>query len=265
MPNLTLGLVGLGNIGTFLAQGILDNNLPYNLTFINDVDEGRIAAFKAQFPALNAEAVDLDTLSARSKVIVEAAQMTVVPELAQKALLAAQQVEASKYLFVMSVGGLLNLSPDFHRELSGSYLKILAPSGAIGGMDALAAMTLANVSQMRLTTRKPPKALGRDDKEAVVLYEGPPAPAFQLYPKNVNVAITLALATVGLEKMQFKLISDPAVGQNIHKVEAIGDAGTITMELANTPSPHNPRTSYLAALSIISALKRFSQNLLVGY
>ncbi len=265
MPNLTLGLVGLGNIAYFLAKGIIEHELPYNLTFINDIDESNVKGFEEAFPELKPEYADLDTLSARSKVIVEAAQMTVVPELAQKALLAAQQVEATKYLFVMSVGGLLRLSQDYQRELAGSYLKIIAPSGAIGGLDALAAMNLAGMRSIQLTTRKHPSAYGRDDKEAVVLYEGPPAPAFELYPKNVNVAITLALATVGLDKLAFTLISDPRVSQNIHTIEAQGDAGSVRFELANNPSPHNPRTSYLAALSIISALKRFSQNLLVGY
>lgn len=265
MPNLTLGLVGLGNIASFLVKGIIEHQLPYSLTFINDFDDAKVAAFKASFPGLQLESVDLDTLAARSKVIVEAAQMTVVPSLAEKALLAAQQVEATKYLFVMSVGGLLKLDRGFQDELAGSYLKIIAPSGAIGGLDALGAMNLAGMRSIKLTTRKPPKALGRDDKAAVVLYEGLPAPAFELFPKNVNVAITLALATVGLDKLAFRLISDPEVSQNIHTIEAEGDAGTIRMELSNTPSPHNPRTSYLAALSIISALKRFSQNLLVGY
>lgn len=265
MPNLTLGLVGLGNIATFLAKGIVEHALPYNLTFVNDVSEQRVDEFRRAFPDLNHQFADLDTLAARSKVIVEAAQMSVVPLIAQKALLAAQQVEATKYLFVMSVGGLLQLTPEFSQDLAGSYLKILAPSGAIGGLDALSAMKLAGLESIRLITRKPPQALGRDDNKPVILYEGLPAPAFEQYPKNVNVAITLAMATAGLDKLKFTLISDPGVTQNIHTIEAEGPAGKACFELANTPSPHNPKTSYLAALSIISALKRFSQNLLVGY
>jgi len=265
MPKLTLGLVGLGNIGTFLAQGIIDYNLPYKLTFANDIDEQRAAAFCERFPALDVQLVDLDTLAARSKVIVEAAQMSVVPVIARKALLAAQQVEATKYLFVMSVGGLLRLDEEFHRELADSYLKIIAPSGAIGGLDALSAMTLAKMDHVRLTTRKPPKALGRNDKELTEVYRGPPAPAFEQFPKNVNVSITLGLSTVGLDKLEFVLVSDPGLAQNVHEIEASGSAGEVHIVLRNVPSPGNPRTSYLAALSVISALRRFSQNLLVGY
>ncbi len=265
MPKLTLGLVGLGNIGTFLAQGIIDHNLPYKLTFANDIDEQHAATFCERFPELNVQLVDLDTLAARSKVIVEAAHMSVVPVIARKALLASQQVEATKYLFVMSVGGLLQLDEEFHRELAGSHLKIIAPSGAIGGLDALSSMTLAKMDHVRLTTRKPPKALGRDDKELTEVYRGPPEPAFEQFPKNVNVSITLGLSTVGLDKLEFVLISDPALTQNVHEIEASGVAGDVHIVLRNAPSPDNPRTSYLAALSIISALRRFSQNLLVGY
>jgi len=265
MPKLTLGLVGLGNIGTFLAQGIIDHNLPYKLTFANDIDEKRAVSFHERFPDMDVQFVDLDTLAARSKVIVEAAHMSVVPVMARKALLAAQQVEATKYLFVMSVGGLLQLDDEFHRELAGSYLKIIAPSGAIGGLDALSAMTLADMKHVRLTTRKPPKALGRDDKELTEVYRGPPEPAFEQFPKNVNVSITLGLSTVGLDKLEFVLVSDPDLTQNIHEIDASGTAGDVHIVLRNVPSPGNPRTSYLAVLSVISALRRFSQNLLVGY
>lgn len=265
MPKLTLGLIGLGNIGSFLAQGILDHGLPYTLTFINDRDDARVNQFQRNFPQFELHAVDLDTMAARSKVIVEAAHAAVVPEIARKALLAAQQVEATKYLFVMSVGGLLELPPEFLEELSGSYLKIIAPSGAIGGLDAFSSMTLAGMERITLTTRKPPEALGRDDREATQVYAGPPAPAFEQYPKNVNVAITLALSTVGLDKLEFVLVSDPAVQANIHEIDAVGPAGHVRIVLENKPSPQNPKTSYLAALSIISALKRFSKNLMVGY
>jgi aspartate dehydrogenase len=265
MPKLTLGLIGLGNIGSFLAQGILDHDLPYSLTFINDRDDARVTQFQRDFSQFGMHAVDLDTMAARSKVIVEAAHASVVPDIARKALLAAQQVEATKYLFVMSVGGLLDLSPEFLDELSGSYLKIIAPSGAIGGLDAFSSMTLAGMERITLTTRKPPKALGRDDRQATQVYAGPPAPAFEQYPKNVNVAITLALSTVGLDKLEFVLVSDPAVEANIHEIDAVGPAGHVHIVLENKPSPQNPKTSYLAALSIISALKRFSKNLMVGY
>ncbi len=255
----------MGNIGTFLAQGIIDHDLPYKLTFANEVDEQRANEFCKRFPEHSVQLTDLDTLAARSKVIVEAAHPSVVPVIAQKALLAAQQVEATKYLFVMSVGGLLQLSEEFYRDLSGSYFKIIAPSGAIGGLDAFSSMTLESVDYVRLTTRKPPEALGRKDKEVTEIYRGAPKPAFEKFPKNVNVSITLGLATVGLDKMEFVLVSDPNLTQNIHEIEASGAAGNVHIVLKNVPSPSNPRTSYIAALSIISALRRFSQNLLVGY
>jgi len=265
MPKLTLGLVGLGNIGSYLARGIGEHNLPYDLSFINDIDPQRVAAFQQAFPQFPAQAVDLDTLAARSEVIVEAATASVVPPLAEKALLAAEQVKATKYLFTMSVGGLLDLASDFVSRLSGSYLKLIAPSGAIGGLDALSAMALAGVDQITLTTRKPPHSLGKDNTEPELVYSGRPDAIYEKFPANINVAITLALATVGLERLELRLVSDPGVQSNIHEIEAVGAAGHFKFTLENVPSPANPKTSYLAALSIISALKRFSQNLLVGY
>lgn len=265
MPRLTLGLVGLGNIGTYLARGISEHNLPYELRFINDIDAKRVQAFQQALPQLSAQAVDLDTLAARSNVIVEAATASVVPILAEKALRTAEQEQTTKYLFVMSVGGLLKLAPDFVSRLGGSSLKLIAPSGAIGGLDALAAMSLAGIDRITLTTRKPPHSLGRQNTEPELVYSGRPDAIYDRFPANINVAITLALATVGLEKLELRLLSDPAVKANIHEIEASGTAGHFKFTLENVPSPANPKTSYLAALSIISALKRFSQNLLVGY
>jgi len=264
MRRFTLGLVGLGNIGTCLARGLIEHALPYDLRSVNDIDEKRIDAFLSAFPDFGARAADLDTLAAGCEVIVEAASASVVPVLAESALAAAERSGAAKHLFIMSAGGLLDLSPDFRSRLGGSSLKLIVPSGAIGGLDALSAMSLAGVDEVVLTTRKPPSALGLANTEPELVYAGRADGVYEKFPANINVAITLALATVGLDRLELRLVSDPQVKANIHEIEAAGAAGRVRFTLENVPSPANPKTSCLAALSIVSALRRHSQNLLLG-
>jgi predicted dinucleotide-utilizing enzyme len=61
-----------------------------------------------------------------------------------------------------------------------------------------------------------------------------------------------------------QLWADPAVTRNIHEIHVAGAFGETTILTQNLPSPDNPSTSYLAALSIITLLKNLDRPLVVG-
>lgn len=147
--------------------------------------------------------------------------------------------------------------------------QLILPSGAIGGLDALSAAAQAGLDSVVYTGRKPPRAwLGTpaaerwsiaELSEATVIFEGNAKEAARTFPQNANVTAAVALAGIGFEKTRVKLIADPEVSTNTHEIHASGAFGSLQVRLANTPLPENPKTSWLAALSIERAIRQHLQ------
>ena len=236
-----VGLIGCGAIGTVLAEAIERKIVVCDELIVFDVDVAKTNKLKAalDFPIKIAESVD-ELLAAKPKVIVEAAGQQAVREYYNKLL-------ASKTDFIiMSTGALLDLDTNTP--------KLHFPSGAIGGLDALSPAALAGISEVTLTSRKPPKALGKTNSQPETIYEGYAEEAARQFPREMNVAATLAL-TVKPTKVKVKVVSDPTVTRNTHQIHVKWRYGEMNLQFANDPHPDNPHTSALAAWSAINLLK----------
>ncbi|CAN7746486.1 aspartate dehydrogenase [Pseudorhodoferax sp. LjRoot39] len=141
----------------------------------------------------------------------------------------------------------------------------IVPSGAVGGLDALRAARQAGLRSVRYTGRKPPRAWAgtpaearcvlADIRQPTVVFEGNAADAARAFPKNANVTAAVALAGAGFERTTVTLVADPDVNANVHELQASGSFGELSLRLANAPLPDNPKTSWLAALSIEAVLR----------
>jgi aspartate dehydrogenase len=181
-----------------------------------------------------------ELLSSKPIIVVEAASQQAVREYYQKIF------GANIDFIVMSTGALLDLNIQDHR--------LHFPSGAIGGLDALSPAALAGINEVTLTSRKNPKALGKINTEKTIIYEGYAEEAAKQFPREMNVAATLAL-TVKPAKVKVQVISDPTVKRNTHEMQVKWRYGEMNMKFANDPHPDNPHTSALAAWSAINLLK----------
>lgn len=237
-----VGLIGAGAIGTVLAEAIQRELVICDELVIYDTDLQRAQTLKRkiQFPIKIVDSIDT-LIAQKPKVIIEAASQQAITEYFDKLL------AADIDIIVMSTGALLSLGIGSHR--------VHFPSGAIGGLDALSTAALAGINDIAITTRKPPKTLGKDNaQEELLVYEGYAKEAVQRFPREMNVAATLSLIVKPV-KVKVRVISDPKIKRNTHIINIKWLYGEMTLQFANDPHPDNPHTSALAAWSAIKLLK----------
>lgn len=179
-------------------------------------------------------------------------------------------LEAGIDLLVVSVGALADevLRTRLIAAAAGGGAKLSILPGAAGGIDALCAAREGGLDRVVYYSIKPAVAWrGTRAEELVdldaldtahVLYSGPADEAARLYPKNANVAATIALAGAGFEDTEVYVIADPAAAGNIHRIEAFGAFGEMRVEMRGKPLPENPKTSSLTAFSVLRALRNRS-------
>lgn len=260
---MNIGLIGCGNIGKFLLQRLnIDRMLPE--CRIDAVYHKRPEEFDRLSHDYGIRSYSDFSLFIQSGIdfVIEAANIRAVKEFAPTI------IKSGKDMLIVSVGAFADETFFGQlRQLCQTYgTKIHLPSGAIGGLDAVkAAMALGELDSVSITTRKPPNALGKETiADELVLFEGTAAEAIRKFPQNINVSIILSLAGVGCDKTRVRIIADPNISRNSHCIEATGTFGRLTIHLENNPMPDNPKTSFLAALSVLSTLKNQSEAIKIG-
>lgn len=272
---MKVALIGCGSIGAMLAKAIDAGKAgKAELIWLYDLNSEKseeLAKKLRSKPRVAKNVAEIYADNATNLVIEAASQKAV----AQHAL---DVLRSGKDLMVMSVGAFSDekLSSSVRMVSERSERKVYIPSGAVLGIDGVKAAVLGEIEEVILTTRKPPAALvysaylqkrGIDLaglKEPLVVFEGPAREAVRAFPESVNVAATLSLAGIGLDKTKVKIIADPSLNRNMHEIRVRGNAGEFIIEARNVPSPENPRTSYLAVLSAIRALRNLAETIQIG-
>lgn len=258
-PRTAIALIGYGAIGRHVA-GVLADDVQCEVS-AQVVRPARVADMLSELGPDVDVVSDIGALREKPDLIVEVAGHGALGEHGVSALAVGHN------LLIVSVGALAD--QDLYRRLdqaalSGGGTAWIAP-GAVGGIDALAAARHGGLNTVTYTSRKPPAAWkgtpGEDIvdldslTEAAVLFEGPADEAARTYPKNANVAATIALAGVGFAETAVRVVADPSAPGNVHELEAIGAFGRMSLRMEGKPLPDNPKTSSLTAFSVLRAIR----------
>lgn len=272
---MKVGLLGCGNIG-FAIGGALINNLCPGKELSVICDSEKNDKIISLLERSNAKYVDNpeNLLNEDVDVIIEA----INPKIAAKYAL--KVINAGIDLFLLSSGALLekDLLAELTKATKETKARVIVPSGAVGGLSVIkSAKVKGDLEEVTITTTKNLQGLMNAPylsnnsidlanlNKRTVIFEGSAREAIQGFPQNVNVAVTLSLAGLGPDETRVKIIADPNVSLTIHEVFAKGSFGTMELKLQNKVSPDNPKSSYLASLSVISALKDYDNHIFIGY
>jgi len=269
MSKKIIGIVGCGVIGSALAEHAgksLTKIIAEIILCDSDIRKAEVLAEKIQ-NAVVANSAE-ETLK-KADLIIEAASPQVVPDLVKAAL------GQGKDVMVMSIGGFIG-NEGLLAEAREKNIRLILPSGAVAGIDALKSAGLAGIESVTLTTRKPPRSVkgapylsekGIDVEtitDETVIFEGSALDAIKGFPKNINVSALLSLAGIGAENTRVKIVVSGEYTKNTHEIEVKSKAGTLTTRAENVPSPGNPGTSYLAVLAAIASLEGYFDTVRIG-
>lgn len=211
-----------------------------------------------------------DLLEWQPELVIEAAGQAAVGEYVPTLLRRGVNVVVAS-VGALADAGLLEVTMAAAKE-GGS--RLIVPAGAVASLDYLGALHANESATVVYESRKPPSAwrtelteLGHDPEalpHEVELFNGSAQEAALRYPKNLNVAATLALAGIGMARTQVSVVVDPAVSGNQHRVMVKSPLGTLETKLLNSPSPGNPKTSWVVAQSVVHAVRRQFSVLVVG-
>lgn len=267
--SLTVAVGGLGAIGLAVAKALDAGRLEgLRLTAVSARDVAKaqraMSGFAAPVPV-----VPLGELAEHADVVVEC-----VPA-AAFADVAGPTVERGRIFMPISVGAMLR-HMDLVDRARRTGARIIVPTGALIGLDAVRAAAEGTIREVRLVTRKPPLGLAGAPylvengigveglTEAKRVFEGTAREGAAGFPANVNVAAALSLAGIGPDATRLEIWADPAVTRNMHTITVDADSARFTMSIENVPSEENPKTGKITALSVIAALRRLTAPLVAG-
>ena len=261
---MNIGIIGAGAIGNYVREHL-------------EARGHAIRALLVRPERVDALAIELPDTTCVGSVAELPEDIDLLIDCAGQAALkihGAEILQSGIDLMTVSIGALADaeLYSELEQAAVEGNTKLHLVSGAIGALDCLRAARVSNLTSVIYIGRKPPKSWkGSPAEERLDLdnltgseqvhFEGSARDAAMLYPKNANVAAAVALAGVGMDDTEVKLIADPNVDQNIHEVVANGDFGQFSFEIRGYSLPDNPKSSALAAMSVVSQVEQLTQHI----
>ncbi len=263
-----IGIIGCGAIGEAVAVYIDAALSGYTrVRALCDIDTKAASRLQEKLRS-KPRIVDAAALMRQVDLAIETASQAAVPEILELAF------RYRKDVIILSVGALIN-RVDIIQRARRAGITIYVPSGAICGVDGLGALSIGTIKKITLTTSKPPAGFAGADflkkrninihnlKKEQCIFSGSVEEAIQHFPKNINVAATLLLAS-HFQKVKVFIKADPRLKRNTHRIQVDAQQAHLMLEIQSNPSPLNPKTSSLAILSTQHLLKKIFSPFKIG-
>lgn len=256
---MNIGVIGAGAIATYVLETAAEDS-SINVESVLVRDKEKYAGIAARYGVTLYTDVE-DFLASNIDIVVEAANVSAVEMLLPTIL-------CKKSALIISIGAFVDETFTVRMKEKAAHYnhQLLLPSGAIGGLDLIQHTANTNtLESVTIETRKPAYTLTEEplEKEKVIFQDNAKE-AIKQFPKNINVAIALGMAGIGMERTNVTIIADPMIERNMHTIIASGAFGKVRFHVENAPMPTNANTSYLAALSVIGTLKKSHQAFQLG-
>lgn len=254
---LRLALIGWGAIGRTVAE-----KLDPSLTEIVAVGVRDRAAARDGLPSAASLISDpTELVATQPDLVVEAAGRDSVGAWGCASLSAGIDYVVSS-VAAFADADLLDELRDRARSSGG---QLIIQPGALAGVEALAAARHMGIDHVEHRIVKPPVAWTNTPAEHLcdldalaeptVFFQASAPETAAAFPKNANVAMTTALAGIGPDATRITLVADPTATTNRHEISAHGAFGRLDVAIANSPLPANPKTSAMAALSLVRLIE----------
>ena len=263
---MNIGIIGTGAIGSYVRQTVLAQGHQVGALFFRAEN---LAQRAKAFPDTTCVA-NVDDLPDDLELMIDCAGHTALTRLGPPLL------RHGLDLITVSLGAMAvpGLAQSLEEAANDGDSTLHLASGAIGALDCLGAARVGGLDHVTYTGRKPPQGwvgspaetqldLANMTGDAQTHFDGSARAAATAYPKNANVAAAVALAGVGFDQTQVKLIADPSISENIHELHASGAFGSFRFEIRGRSLPDNPRSSALAAMSVVSKLQQRSRRVVI--
>ncbi|AYG71021.1 MULTISPECIES: aspartate dehydrogenase [unclassified Rhizobium] len=266
---MKVGIAGIGAVGAAVARALDRGEIPgCELAAVTARDNNRAAQFVSTL-ARSVPHRGLDELAFECDIVLEALPPAMFEAVARPAL------EAGKTLIAMSASQLLGRT-DLFELAKRTGGRVIVPSGAMLGLDALKAAAVGNLRAVSIVTRKPPASLhgapyiARQGinlaslKEPICILKGSVTEVAREFPANVNVAAAVSLAGIGPDRTLMEIWADPSLSVNSHAVSVQSDSSDFTVSIQNRPSDENPATGRITSQSVIAYLRQLNAVIRIG-
>ena len=266
---MKVGIVGIGSIGGTVAKELDNGKIPgIELVALSARNRDRLEIFSKEL-SNPVDIGNLNTWVTGCDLVIEASGAATVDDIVRTS------ISHGKDVMILSVGALIE-NESLMQLAQKANKRIHIPSGAIAGLDGIKAAALSNIQEIKIVNRKPPSALrgapGADNARVnldsltkpYTLFSGTVAQGYRLFPANVNVAVAVSLAGIGVDKTKMEVVADPDISVNIHEIMLDSSIGRMHLYIEGKASENNPRTSASTPFSVLSYLQQMVSTIRVG-